>query len=581
MSIFNNLKVKTKLLGSFTVVVLLMLFLGARVYIMLNEISSAKATMLKSYELADFMMEAKYSIRTDMQAIMEILASVDATELDDYWKLHKSSAQGYDQNINAVMENANDISWGSTFINIKKEINSKAYSMEKLHNEIFLPSIEELYDLRKKIMESQVDSANMQASLAKLTLLDKRADEAGDTIIESLEDIEKNVILIVAQSVETSETIEQQAVPTIIIIVGIAVIIAIFLTLLITNNLTGALGGEPGEIKEITQQLAEGNLVVKFDSTRAKKGIYGAVQDLSLKLKGVITAIVEGSESIASASDEMSKTSQSMSQGTQEQAASAEEISSSMEEMTANIQQNTDNAQQTEKISLKATEDIKEGSTAVIQTVDSMKKIAQKISIIGEIARQTNLLALNAAVEAARAGDHGKGFAVVAAEVRKLAERSQVAAEEIDNLSTNSLTIADRSGRLLEQIVPNIQNTSKLIQEISASSQEQNTGAIQVNQAIQQFNQVIQQNAASAEQIASSSEELSAQARNLYDAVSFFTIEKAKQRHTITYGNKHKHNEIHTAHNGSSLTNGTFKPTNGVLIELDKNDALDDDYERF
>lgn len=286
----------------------------------------------------------------------------------------------------------------------------------------------------------------------------------------------------------------------------------------------------PG-MNENINAIASGDLTVVINTeghdeiSMALKSMAG----MTSKLKEVISSVVTSSENIASASSQMSATSQAMSQGTQSQAASAEEISSSMEEMASNIEQNTENAQQTEKIAIKAAQDMKEGSAAVTQTVDSMKKIADKIGIIGEIARQTNLLALNAAVEAARAGEHGKGFAVVAAEVRKLAERSQIAAEEINELSSSSVSIADRSGRLLEQIVPNIQNTAKLVQEIAASSAEQSNGAEQVNNAIQQLNQVIQQNAAGAEEVASSAEELSGQAEQLVDVVSYFKVDAGQQ----------------------------------------------------
>jgi methyl-accepting chemotaxis protein len=356
------------------------------------------------------------------------------------------------------------------------------------------------------------------------------------------------------------------------------ILLAIGVAFFITKGIVSELGGEPAEIRQIADEIANGNLALKFDAQRKKVGIYGAIVQLSEQLKTIISKIVEGAENVTSASGQMSSTSQQMSQGTQEQAASAEEISSSMEQMAANIQQNTDNAQQTEKIAVKAAEDMKEGNAAVAQAVDSLKKIADKIGIIGEIARQTNLLALNAAVEAARAGDHGKGFAVVAAEVRKLAERSQSAAEEINGLSSSSVTVADRSGRLLEQIVPHIQNTAKLVQEIAASSSEQNSGANQINNAIQQFNQVIQQNAAGAEEIASSSEELSAQAESLLETVSFFTLD---QNQTKTSGKAKSHR---TAKTVSAKPIGSAKhPSgkNGVSLDLKNGDMKDSDYEKF
>jgi methyl-accepting chemotaxis protein len=357
----------------------------------------------------------------------------------------------------------------------------------------------------------------------------------------------------------------------------VGILIAVVLAFFITTSIVRELGGEPGEIRMIAEEIANGNLTLKFDAQRKRIGIYGAIIQLTEQLKSIMTKIMEGAESVTSASMQMSATSQQMSQGSQEQAASAEEISSSMEEMAANIQQNTDNAQQTEKIALKASDDIKEGNTAVGQAVDSLKKIAEKIGIIGEIARQTNLLALNAAVEAARAGDHGKGFAVVAAEVRKLAERSQTAAEEINGLSSSSVSIADRSGRLLEQIVPNIQNTAKLVQEIAASSTEQNSGANQINNAIQQFNQVIQQNAAGAEEIASSSEELSAQAESLKDTIAFFKLD-----HTTEKSSAHKH-KARPAVASVAKSNGQPKvnKTNGVVLDLGNNHVKDSDYEKY
>jgi methyl-accepting chemotaxis protein len=192
--------------------------------------------------------------------------------------------------------------------------------------------------------------------------------------------------------------------------------------------------------------------------------------------------------------------------------------------MTANIRQNADNAIQTEKIATKAADDAQQGGDAVNQTVVAMKEIADKIMIIEEIARQTNLLALNAAIEAARAGEHGKGFAVVAAEVRKLAERSQIAAGEINELSTSSVDVAEKAGNVLNALVPDIRKTAELVQEISAASREQDAGAGQIAKSIQQLDAVIQQNASTSEEMASTSEELSGQSEQLAEIVSFFKV---------------------------------------------------------
>jgi len=271
--------------------------------------------------------------------------------------------------------------------------------------------------------------------------------EAATNCIDIVGQIVKKNLAAMDEANRNTDEIYDKATSSMIALLFISIVISIAVSSWIILSISKSMN----MAKEIVRKIADGDLTVQIENIpRDEIGeLIGYMKAMVIKLREVMGQIVQAADNIASASGQVSSTSQSLSQGSQEQAASAEEISSSMEEMTANIQQNTDNAQQTEKIAMKAADEIQDGSRSVSQTVDSMKKIADKISIISEIARQTNLLALNAAVEAARAGDHGKGFAVVAAEVRKLAERSQSSATEIIELSTSSVSIAEKSGRLL------------------------------------------------------------------------------------------------------------------------------------
>jgi len=320
---------------------------------------------------------------------------------------------------------------------------------------------------------------------------------------------------------------------SIILISGL--FIALLVSLFLGYSISHAIAKPVRQGMLFAEQVAKGNLDVELKIDRKDEiGKLGeALEEMKSRLREVIVAIQNTSDNIADASGQMSSTAQIVSQGSTEQASAAEEISASMEQMSASISQNTANAQHTERITGEATKKIKEGGEKVIVVLSAIREITEKITIIGDIAYQTNILSLNAAVEAARAGEHGRGFAVVADEVKKLAERSQTASTEIDKVSKSGVSLAEHAGQLFTQIVPQIENTLKLVQEITASSLEQNSGADQVNNAIQQFNQVIQQNAASAEEMATSSQELSSQAQHLKDIIGFFRTGTTSAHKTI------------------------------------------------
>jgi methyl-accepting chemotaxis protein len=349
----------------------------------------------------------------------------------------------------------------------------------------------------------------------------KIVNEALDSMSAYVENTKKQMAEQAVQSKEEGH----QAQFLLMTLLGISLMVAIAAALWISISISRSLGRAVG----LAGAVAQGDLSQTIPSA-SNDEIGDLVRSLNLmveKLRQIVAEALTAAQNVSAGSQELSASAEQLSQGATEQASSAEEASSSMEEMASNVKQNADNANQTEKIAAQSAKDAEASGVAVGRAVDAMQTIAEKITIVQEIARQTDLLALNAAVEAARAGEHGKGFAVVASEVRKLAERSQAAAAEIGTLSTESVKVAQEAGGMLSKLVPDIKKTAELVQEITAACREQDVGSAQINQAIQQLDKVGQQNASASEQVSSTSEELASQAEQLQSTISFFRIEQA------------------------------------------------------
>ncbi len=626
---FKNLKIGIKLMIGFGLVIVLTMVVGAVSYNGMNNVltgakySDSLATMVIDFNSAR-QQEKNFMIRKADEAVKKVDEHIaDLKKLVEDTKLICNAKQiaTLDSIVKAIDDYHGDFKeyvvkekenekLRAEMGNIGSAVTSKLESMQA--SAAIITTVGNIRRLAVETMASgkldNVDTIEKHFETLRIQtgqLGDKNISDlvnnySGifDSVIENIKlqkDLEKNMIDAARESqkiADAENAASTQAmmdtfasvIRTMIIVMVIAIIVGIIAAVVITKGISGPVSKGVA----FATELSNGNLDASLDvNQRDEVGqLAKALQNMTTKLRSIITDVRTSADNVAAGSGELSSAAQDMSQGATEQAASAEEASASMEEMASNISQNADNALQTEKIALKASGDAKEGGEAVQKTVAAMKDIADKISIIEEIARQTNLLALNAAIEAARAGEHGKGFAVVASEVRKLAERSQEAAREISELSSSSVSIAEKAGGLLMQILPDIQKTAELVQEITAGSNEMRTGGEQINAAIQQLDQVIQRNAGAAEEMAATAEELSSQSEALQQAVSFFKM-KDDGKFQAKYDALTKKPAKQLPKKSVSRPMLTHKPAEkkpeGIDLDLSdgKKDSLDSEFESF
>ncbi|NVO11143.1 MAG: MCP four helix bundle domain-containing protein [Bacteroidales bacterium] len=564
----KDVKIKNKLWLTFGFLVLIICTVGGIGFYSINALST-DISYIKDYripDLNDFAQMNTERMKIRSQTLEVWVYEVETDARAKYTNILNNRGKSW-----VVVEKTwSNILNRPRYSEVGKKLIEQLKGEYKSWREIYV-EIDGTIEALSKTIDAQ-EKSNLYIKYRELyTSMVPISDKMGATLTEALLNNKNNTTTII----ENDKNTAAKAVLLIFTIIIISLIIAIIVSIVIIKTITIPLY----KSVSLAQEVAYGNLLVNLEIDQKDEfGILASVlKEMVNKLKDIIGNVISGADNIASASLQMSSTSQQLSQGANEQAASVEEVSSTMEEITSIIEQNSQNASHTEKISVAAYQGMNEVANGANNTVEANRTIADKIKIINDIAFQTNILALNAAVEAARAGEYGRGFAVVAAEVRKLAERSKVAADEIVALSQKSLQLSEGAGKKLMSLMPELEKTTQMVQEISAASAEQTNGTTQINGAIQQLNSVTQQNASASEELASGAEELSSQAEQLKELVSFFKIEKESGgvRINKTYAPK---KEVNTKKPTTQFV-PTGKKTSGINLHLKESD--DKNYENF